>query len=654
MSKAGEKVQIRFADDASIPVVTRSNDGMVVVSFKDAGLREIFSRVTTISCEQSYPGVDALPHPLSAVLKCVYEFELSSGASELVKHLNAYKGSCIINMYVVVPPVDLALPDDYNTDIIPCGASQQPLRHLELIGAPTAWNITTGSADIRIAVMDNGFNKNHEDLLGKIVNAGVPTGFAAHGTMVLGLIAANTGNGIGQSAIGYNCRLLAYETGLNHFPAAIMAGAKVINCSWYTSCTFNQNEQDMINLAYEMGVVVVAAAGNGGTCGGPTNYVYPAAYDHVIAVTGVGHNFDRGEQNVCNGKINHKDVHVYRAHKDAPIQTLQHHDKIDLAAPAYEVRGLSLSSYWNNSGTSFASPIVAGASGLLFSVYSEFTPADIEGILKCTAYKLDTITDNAPYRGLLGAGRLDAGKAVQKANEMLGNKPVDIQWYYYNRKGYRVKFDPGVLYQHIRYGTIAGNTIYAEAVSKTPGMDFEWEFTKANCTIRKTGNPVSFNLVAECPDFWYTMTARVKNKVTGICDPNAGIPLAETVLLEEDAGCWQGYKAPVERDTLDSFQLIFPGNIGIPGVTLTPELKRESLVTPNPSNGTIFIRSHPLSGLKGIQVLNAAGQVIWQKKYSSGVLSNITVDLASQPNGMYFIKLMYPGKVITERIVKRS
>ncbi len=653
---ASDVVQIRFSSDESLPVIKRESERLVTVSFSDPRLKDIFSGYVIESCIQSYPMVGAIPHSLSPALSRVYEFVLRSNGISFIQRLKAYKSSAVVNAYLLSPPQELTLPNDYNSDAIPCGPEHQPLKHLDLIRAPSAWEVTTGDQAIRIAVPDNGFNKNHEDLLGKIDNPGTPTGFAAHGTMVLGLVAANTNNGIGHSAIGYNCRLLAYETGFRSFPHAILMGARVINCSWYSGCIYNQNEQDLVNIAYDMGIVVVAAAGNGGTCGGPTNYVYPAAYDHVIAVTGVGHYFSRDQQDVCNGRINHEDVHMYRAHGNASYQTLQHNDKVDLAAPAYEVRGLSLSSYWNGSGTSFASPIVAGTCGLLFSLWHSFTPRDIEAILKCTAFRLDNIPENVPFAGLLGAGRIDAYKAVLKAKSMVDNKPADIEWYYYNRRGNRIVFDPNLLSELIISGVIIGNTIFAEAISKIPAMDFDWEFYKGGCTIKKTGNPVSFNIFSECPLPGDKLVGRVRNKVASPCDPGASIPHEEMACLDEKGGCGRRKTKVIPGKNSNEYKLMFAGNIGVPGVTLPAKPKQAAyLIAPNPFDGVFAIRHYfSPARLRSIQVLSTGGQIVWQRNFSGEAPMNILVDLSYCANGMYNVKLVYNDRAIIERIVKRS
>ncbi|HYF31497.1 MAG TPA: S8 family peptidase [Chitinophagaceae bacterium] len=697
---ANDIVQVRFSSDADLPAVTHVGAQRVSVFFKDGELTRIFAGYNITTCLPSYPMVLSIPHPLSPALSRVYEFVLESGADSLMKQLDAYTGTSVINKYLVRPPEELLMPNDYNSDPIPCGAGLQALKYLELIGAREAWNITTGDPKITIAVPDNGFNKNHEDLAGKIVNPATPTGVAAaHGTAVLGLAAANTNNGVGISSVGYHCRLLAYETGLRHFPQAILAGAKVINCSWYASCSFNQNDQHMINIAHDMGVVVVAAAGNGGTCGGPGNYVYPASYDHVISVTGVGHYFPRNISS-CNGKINHEDVHVYRANGSAPYQTLQHNDKVDLAAPAYEVRSLSLSGYTSVTGSSFASPIVAGVCGLLFSINHRFTPDEIEGILKCTAVDLDTIPENAPYAGLLGAGRLNAHKAALKAKSMMDNSPAGIIWYYYNKRGNKIIFDPGELYQHIHAGAIAGNTIFTEAISKIPGIGFNWEFIKGECSIYKTGNPVAFDLTNECPDFWYTLVAQVSNRVAGICDEKASVAHREAAYLDESSGCMEPRKGnlgheSMEYESLGSESLEYdsleyenpkyenlkhesqkydspkhkslwreslghegPAHSG-PGYrlsdknnsgsfTISNDLPPRISIYPNPARNHIILDTPEEQGLMKAVLVSAAGQLLRTIQLRK---NRTYIDLSGLKPGVYFLRLDGNDNRVIKKVV---
>jgi len=75
--------------------------------------------------------------------------------------------------------------------------------------------------------------------------------------------------------------------GYNNLLNATYSGAEVINVSWAGSCSISAYQQQVIDEAYDNGSIVVAAAGNGSTCGGTGNYVYPTHLNHVIAASSV-------------------------------------------------------------------------------------------------------------------------------------------------------------------------------------------------------------------------------------------------------------------------------------------------------------------------------------------------------------------------------
>jgi hypothetical protein len=101
---------------------------------------------------------------------------------------------------------------------------------------------------------------------------------------------------------------------------------------------------------------------------------------------------------------------------------------------------------------------------------------------------------------------------------------------------------------------------------------------------------------------------------------------------------------------------IFLDNINLYTVTLPPKLKQDGyLIAPNPFSGGFTIRHYlrPVD-LRGIQITNAAGQLIWERRYSGNAQSNIPVDLSRMASGVYNVKMIYNSKVVTQRLVKRS
>ena len=110
-------------------------------------------------------------------------------------------------------------------------------------------------------------------------------------------------------------------------------------------------------------------------------------------------------------------------------RTHSHFPTVDICAPGYKVFGAQHTQcasipdfpyYGGLTGTSFAAPIVAGACALLKSINKDFTPGEIQYFIKSTA---DPVQDENDFQGMLGAGRLNVFKAVQKAN---GCPPIII------------------------------------------------------------------------------------------------------------------------------------------------------------------------------------------------------------------------------------
>lgn len=112
----------------------------------------------------------------------------------------------------------------------------------------------------------------------------------------------------------------------------------------------------------------------------------------------------------------------------------------------------------------------------------------------------------------------------------------------------------------------------------------------------------------------------------------------------------------VFRNTNNNGNNIFLDNILINQVTLPARLKKEGwLVFPNPSTGLFYVRHYlrPVN-LTGIQIVNTGGQLIWFQQFNGNALSNIPLDLSRYMAGIYFIRLLYTDKVITQRIIKTN
>ena len=332
----------------------------------------------------------AFPASRSSVLADVYQITCNCDETDLLQAVS--KRSTIFQQPELAPTYTaLYTPNDYSTSFTNDYA-------LNLIGAQNAWDITKGDSSIVIAISDANFHLNHPELVGKYnyVSANTSTDYT-HGTAVAITAAGNTNNSIGKSSIGYNSSLQLRAMNYNEILEASYSGARVVNLSWSAGCFFNAYAQGVIDEVYANGTVVVAAAGNGGTCGLATNLVYPAAFNHVIAVSSVGP-FDNHERTIGNASTTH-----------------QHNSSVDICAPGYDVAlSIDPTTYLTGNGTSFAAPYVSGTVALMLAVNPCLSPDDVETILKTSAVNIDAL--NPSYAGSLGAGRLDAAAAVSMAS----------------------------------------------------------------------------------------------------------------------------------------------------------------------------------------------------------------------------------------------
>jgi hypothetical protein len=168
-----------------------------------------------------------------------------------------------------------------------------------LLHLPEAWEITTGSPDVVIAVVDSGVDASHADLAGAVLTgydfvdrdtdpSEAPGG--GHGTAVSGVAAARANNGIGGVGACFTCRVLplrvlgrdgiAFNT--NNAAAigyAVDHGAAVVNISLYGEHS-PPALRDAVVRARAAGILVVAAAGNEAS----TTPEYPAAFPEAVSV----------------------------------------------------------------------------------------------------------------------------------------------------------------------------------------------------------------------------------------------------------------------------------------------------------------------------------------------------------------------------------
>ncbi len=281
-----------------------------------------------------------------------------------------------------------------------------PHRHhqwaLNALAIEGPWALSTG-AGIDVAVIDTGVAGTHPDLAGRLCSGvaflggdgvaqegGGATDPHGHGTHVAGSIAAVRNNGIGIAGVAPSARVLpirvldAQGSGSSSDVArgitwAVDHGAEVINLS--LGGPHSQAVQTAVDYAESLGVVVVAAAGNAGV-GGPPNY--PAALEQVVAVAS-------HEPNGAVSTFSTRGAYV------------------DVAAPGSGILSTARDGSWvYMSGTSMATPHVAGVVALLLDDEPGLTPLQVRERLNTTATDAGTPGHDTSY----GWGRLNAVGAL--------------------------------------------------------------------------------------------------------------------------------------------------------------------------------------------------------------------------------------------------
>ena len=279
---------------------------------------------------------------------------------------------------------------------------------LSKIQAPAAWDITTGESDIIIAVVDSGIDLDHPDLscAGKLVSGynyvspGLPPDDDhGHGSHVAGIAAACTNNTTGVAGLAWGSRLMpvkalsstgfgTYESVANGIIYAANHGADIINLS-LGGIGDSDTLSDAIDLANSRGALVVAAAGNCGsgcTINGQVYYnpiIYPAAYPGTVAVAAT----DSG---------------------DNWASFSEHHPYVDVAAPGISIYSTVPAGYEYDTGTSMATPFVAGLAALIWSANPGLSRDQVRTVIQANADDLGTPGKDDYF----GYGRINAWRAL--------------------------------------------------------------------------------------------------------------------------------------------------------------------------------------------------------------------------------------------------
>lgn len=307
----------------------------------------------------------------------------------------------------------------------------------QLIEMSKAWDITTGSRDVVIAVIGTGVDVNHPDLKANIwinrkeipgnhldddkngyvddihgwnfqdrnnnvtpESGGIfdflsPDG---HETNVAGVIGGVGNNGQGVAGVNWQCSLMVLRLSMAYTSTEVAAaldyaaanGARVVNMSFGGDVFGPEGDplvKAAIDRAYAKGVLLVASAGNSYS----SRPTYPASYYNVMSVASTD-----GEDK----KTDHSSFGPW----------------VDIAAPGTDIVTTDLKDdYIATAGTSFSSPYVAGVAGLLFAYRPKLTAMQVRAILENTTDPLQ-YGHVDPNMGYAGTGRVNAYQALLGAD----------------------------------------------------------------------------------------------------------------------------------------------------------------------------------------------------------------------------------------------
>ena len=333
--------------------------------------------------------------------------------------------------------------------------------HHPIINSAAAWDVTTGSTSVVIAIIDSGVDTDHPDFVGHIwVNPGetpgngkdddgngliddwrgwdfyngnndpnpepdgidnnhdgIPDEQVSHGSLVAGLAAAIGNNSFGTVGVTWNATIMPIQifpddgttfvsTVVEAIDYAVDEGADIINLSIGSS--YEESFSPAINRAYQAGICVISAGGNNGRelTDSKSTWASPVCND--------GPNVFVDNYVLGVGGLDNNSVLAWYSNFDTSSANF-----IDVCAPGtalfgpayYDPSVPGFSSYFGtNTGTSFSAPLVSGLAALVLAQNPGFSPAQVYQEIRNNCDNIDAL--NPGYAGALGMGRINCGHTL--------------------------------------------------------------------------------------------------------------------------------------------------------------------------------------------------------------------------------------------------
>jgi len=308
------------------------------------------------------------------------------------KELNMYLEHGLVEFYE--PDEEIILFDGYEIPI------ETTMWNHNKINLSKAWKIGCYGNDIRVGVIDSGVYA-HSDLQHNLLtghnylnDSSDTTDNIGHGTFVSGIIAAEA-NGQYIDGIAHKAKIVPlkcfdndYQTTVTNIADAIYDAIDVYDCD-VINMSFGMTGssttlKNAIEYAQENGCILTASAGNDGN----TTINYPANYDGVIGV----------------GAVDSKNSICYFS---------QRNRSVDVVAPGSELESVSISTFKNNSGTSFSAPHVTAMAAIAKCIDKNITSSEFNTVLQETSTDLGAVG----YDTFYGYGLINVEKMIDKLLE---------------------------------------------------------------------------------------------------------------------------------------------------------------------------------------------------------------------------------------------
>ena len=424
---AADKRQDPGSGDIDTRDPRQFGDAEVLVKFRTGVSEEAIRRITSRLNDRIEDEIESVP------------------GLEAIDDLDDADAEAVASEYRSLPEVEFAEPN-YEISLEDTGPGLGPVRPSDPrfaeqwalandgqnggkqgadISAMRAWAVTTGSQKVVVAVLDSGVDYTHTDLatniwvrpanvqpyddadLGTIQdlhgynalgNDSDPMDDNGHGTHCAGIIGAEGGNDIGITGVNWKIEIMPLKFmnagGFGTTKDAIEAinyvidrkqkgvNVRIISASW-GSTQKSRALEAVIRKAYDEGILFVAASGNASTNNDRSPH-YPSSYNNVVSVAAL----DRNDRLASFSNYGVKSVQIAAPGKDI-LSTWP--------GDAYE----------EHSGTSMATPVVAGVAALIVAKNPRISVDDLRGKVLSSVDQLDSLKGKVAT-----GGRINAAKAV--------------------------------------------------------------------------------------------------------------------------------------------------------------------------------------------------------------------------------------------------